>query len=108
MHAFSNDDQPGVIQKAMDGMPKIANFLGNQNYLTGDKVTMPDFILFEVVETILGLCHDRRLFQAHPNLEGFYTRIRALPTFAAYLNSPRHLAEPFFIPAAKVNMQMPQ
>ena len=91
----------------MDGLPKIVNFLGNESFLTGDNVTMPDFILFEITEVVLGLCHDRRVFAAHPNLEGFYNRMRALPSFAAYLNSPRHVAEPFFIPLAKVNMQMP-
>ena len=87
MMAFQVDDQPAVIAKALEGIPKIANFLGEKNFLTGDNVSMPDFILFEAVETILGLCHDKRLFTTHPNLEAFHNRMKALPTFATYLAS---------------------
>ena len=48
-------------------MPKFADYLGNKEYLTGT-ISLADFFLFELVETILGLCHDTRVFQAHPNI----------------------------------------
>ena len=62
MMAFAADDQPGVIAKAIEGLPKIAEFLGNKNFLCGADLSMVDFMLFETVETLLGLCHDKRIF----------------------------------------------
>ena len=86
--AFATDDQPGVIAKAIEGLPKLANFLGDKNYMCGNDLTMPDFFFFEVIETVLGLCHDKRIFTAHPKLEAFHSRMKALPALAAYLASP--------------------
>lgn len=54
-----------VVNKGIEGLPKIADFLGSKEYLTGT-LSMADFILYEVVETLLGLCHDKRIFQTHP------------------------------------------
>ena len=51
---------------------------------------MADFLLFEIVEYTLALCHDRRIFTDHPNLGAFYDRFRALPTLSAYLNSEKY------------------
>ena len=69
---------------------------------------MVDFQLYELVEIILGLCHDKRVFTTYPKLGAFHSRMKALPTLAAYFASPQFLAEPFFIPACAVDMQMPQ
>ena len=105
--AFQADDQPAVIAKGLEGLPKIADFLGNKEYLTGT-LSMVDFILYEIVEILLGLCHDKRIFTTYPALEAFHNRMKAIPQLAAYFASSQFLAEPFFIPAAKVVMQMPQ
>ena len=67
-----------VIDKALEGLPKIAEFLGTKDFLTGT-LSMPDFILYEIVEIILGLCHDKRIFQTYPNLEAFHNRMKATP-----------------------------
>ena len=88
-------------------MPPIVNFLGDKEFLTGT-LSMVDFMLYEAIETVLGLCHDKRIFTTYPKLEAFHNRMKALPAFAAYLASPQFLAEPFFIPACAVDMQMPQ
>lgn len=92
MIAFQVDDQPAVVAKALEGSARLADYLGEKNFLTGDKVTMPDFILFEIIETVLGLCHDKRLFTAHPNLEAFHGRMKALPNFSDYLASDKFIA----------------
>ena len=67
-----------VIDKALEGLPKIAEFLGTKDFLTGT-LSMADFILYELVETILGLCHDKRIFQTHANLGAFHDRMKAIP-----------------------------
>ena len=69
---------------------------------------MPDFILFEAIEMILGICTDKRIFTSHPQLEAFHNRMKALPAFAAHLASPQCLKEPFFPSFVKVTVQMPQ
>ena len=48
---------------------------------------MADFLLFELVETTLALCADKRIFTDHPNIGRFYDRFRALPTLQAHLVS---------------------
>ena len=69
---------------------------------------MADFLLFEIVEYTLALCHDRRIFTDHPNLGAFYDRFRALPTLSAYLNSEKYRNTPFVPAFAKATFQMPQ
>ena len=61
-------------------------------------------MMFEQVETILGICHDKRIFATHPNLEAFHIRMKALPAFGAYLASDKFLAAPFFIPMVNLVM----
>ena len=96
-----------MIAKAFKGLPPIVDFLGSKNFLTGT-LSMVDFFLYEAIEIILGLCHDKRIFATYPKLEAFHNRMKALPTLAAYLNSPKFLAGPFFVPDCAVDMQMPQ
>ena len=108
MPAFQGKGQEVVKGLAMEKIAKPAEYLADKNFLTGDNVCMADFILYEFVETVLAMHHDRSLFVTHPNLEPFHARIKALPNMAAYFASDKFLAMPFFIPAANLDMQMPQ
>ena len=56
----------------------MAEQLGTKDYLTGT-LSMADFIFFEMIETVLGICHDKRIFQEHPNLGTFHERMKAIP-----------------------------
>ena len=69
---------------------------------------MADFLLFEIVETILALKHDKSIFTTHPNLGTFYDRFRDLPTLSAYLRSEKYLNTPYGPPSVKADMQLPQ
>ena len=59
---------------------------------------MVDFQLWECCEAINALAQDNRLFDAYPKLAEFYERVKALPKFAAFLESDKHLAAPFVPP----------
>ena len=107
MMGFQGKTQAEVIDKAIEGYPKLAEFLGNKDYLTGT-LSMVDFMLFEMEETICALCHDKRIYTSHPNLEAHNNRMKAIPQFAAYLASPDCITQPFFIPASNLDMQIPQ
>ena len=70
---------------------------------------MADFLFYEMVETILALCHDKRIFNDYPNIGAFYDRFRALPTLSAYLVSEKYLNTPFAPPSVlKADLQIPQ
>ena len=69
---------------------------------------MADFQLYEAIETLLGICHDKRIFTTYPNLEAFHNRMKAIPQFAAHLASPNCITEPFLPPFYNLDMQMPQ
>ena len=104
---FQGKPQDEIIAKALETLPPIPEYLGNKEFLTGT-LSLADFQLYEAIEILLGMCHDKRIFTTYPNLEAFHNRMKAIPQFAAHLASPNCLTEPFFVPAANIDMQMPQ
>ena len=65
---FKTDAREEIIAKAMEAFAPIANYLGQNDFLVGSSLTVVDFLLWEACETVLGLCQDTRLFEAHSNL----------------------------------------
>ena len=103
MLAFQQDDRQVVIDKCISTFPPIAEHLGSKNFMQGNDITMIDFYMFDLVETILELCQDERIYTTHPALPAFMDRMRALPTLAAYMNSDKMITGLFFNnPALKV------
>ena len=84
--------QEAMADKAMESWPKIAAVLGANNYLVGNSVTVADFIMWEMIQFTLAICRDKRLYTTCPNLEAFTARMKAIPTFAAYLASPEFIS----------------
>ena len=65
---FRSEDRDEAIAKAMETIAPLANCLGSNDYFVGSGLTFIDIVMWEVCETINGLCQDTRLFTAHPNL----------------------------------------
>lgn len=98
-----NLERATVIQKACTDFAPIAAHLGSKNFMQGSEVTMVDFLMFDLVETIEALCQDDRLLQQYQNLAPYMTRMRALPNFKDYLSSTEIIRAPFFgNPAIKI------
>ena len=102
--AFQGKPQEEVAAKNLEGWPKIAAALGDKNFLVGDSVTMVDFFLWELLETTMAMCKDKRIYTAHPKLEAFNGRMKALPTFAAFLASDKFIKNAFFPPMVALDM----
>ena len=90
----------------MDTIGPLVEYLGAKKFLIGNNVSMADFLLYECVDTLLAVCQDTRVFNAHPTLKAWYLRMRALPRFGEYITSGRFVSHPF-LPSqfAKVDIQ---
>ena len=78
---FGTTDRAAVIEKACTSFAPLAAHLGDKNFMQGNDVTMVDFIMFDLVETIEALCEDDRLLQQYSNLTPYMARMKALPNF---------------------------
>ena len=65
---FKTDAREEIIAKALEALAPIAAYLGQNEFLVGSGLTVVDLLLWESVETVLGICQDTRLFEAHPNI----------------------------------------
>mmetsp|Transcript_33645 Transcript_33645/g.41210 ORF Transcript_33645/g.41210 Transcript_33645/m.41210 type:complete len:218 (-) Transcript_33645:205-858(-) len=95
---FRTEDRDQVVKDGIKGMVKVAEALGDKEYLANGKLSFVDFILFELMETCNALAQDDRFNTAYPKLKAHHDRIAAIPKFAAYLASDKHLAGPFAPP----------
>ena len=59
----------------MEGIQPFFDYLGKSSYLVGNSLSMADFLFYEVIELVLGICEDKRLFEKYPNLEDYHARI---------------------------------
>ena len=101
---FSSDERSKIADDGVANFKKFSDFLGEKQFLTGDKFTFVDFILWEQIETVNMLAQDTRIFTAYPNFEAFHNRVKSLPKFAAYLASDKHIAGPCLPPGlAKID-----
>ena len=55
MPAFKMPEQDGVYDAAKAGLAPIVERLERQNFICGDKVTLPDFQLFEAINYLTAL-----------------------------------------------------
>ena len=70
--------------------------------MTGNKVTLADFIFFEILETMKTLHQDERILNDFPTLGPFQERMLALPKFGDYYRSDECIRAPFLAPFAKI------
>ena len=103
---FNNEDRNVAIDKAMTTIAPIAAVLGSKDWFVGNGLTFIDMLMWEVCETVNGLCQDTRLFTAHPNLKKHHDRVAAIPKFAAYVASNKFLRTPFTPPPPMTKYQI--
>ena len=60
----------------------LNNLLGKSKYIAGDKLTYPDFILAESIESINELLDP--IFNEYPNLKRYFDSICELPNIKKY------------------------
>lgn len=69
-------------------LQKIAKFLGEKHFLTGEQITWPDFIFFETLE-MLNALHPGYVGENDPKLEAYRARIAALPQLQRRITGQR-------------------
>ena len=111
MPAFKMPEQDGVYDAAKAGLAPIVERLERQNFICGDKVTLPDFQLFEAINylTALGAAkgmENSRAFVDYPYLQAYQKRMSELPGLKQHLASDRHAHHCFYPPFAKCQLKM--
>ncbi|XP_011803493.1 PREDICTED: glutathione S-transferase Mu 2 isoform X1 [Colobus angolensis palliatus] len=82
----------------LEGLPEMlklySQFLGKQPWFLGDKITLVDFIAYDVLER--NQVFEPSCLDAFPNLKDFISRFEGLEKISAYMKSSRFLPRPVF------------
>ena len=100
---FMQDDKAVVSKESLDQLETTYEYLDDKQFLTGDRVCVADFVLFEHTNFAMKLT-DREVFERYPRLEAHNNRMRNLPGLKEYLNSDIFHDEPYVAPYAKVKL----
>mmetsp|Transcript_24778 Transcript_24778/g.32371 ORF Transcript_24778/g.32371 Transcript_24778/m.32371 type:complete len:267 (-) Transcript_24778:287-1087(-) len=77
---------------------KLSGKLDSNNWFTGDKITVVDFVLYELLDQSRimqkRICNKEDLFNNYPNLAQFLDRFEELPAIKAYMKSERFMKGP--------------
>ncbi|XP_040854587.1 glutathione S-transferase-like isoform X11 [Ochotona curzoniae] len=96
---FPNEKlKPDYLKGLPDKLTLYSQFLGKQPWFAGDKITIADFLVYDVLD-------QNRIFapgclDVFPNLKDFMARFEGLPKIAAYLKSSRFIKVPLFLKSA--------
>ncbi|XP_040854577.1 glutathione S-transferase Mu 1-like isoform X2 [Ochotona curzoniae] len=90
--------KPDYLKGLPDKLTLYSQFLGKQPWFAGDKITIADFLVYDVLD-------QNRIFapgclDVFPNLKDFMARFEGLPKIAAYLKSSRFIKVPLFLKSA--------
>ena len=72
------EDKMEAASKCFENIKTLVEYLGNKKFLTGDKVCLVDFILFEFCEYTNKLTGGKT-GEHYPTLSAFCDRIKNLP-----------------------------
>ena len=83
--AMKNTEQMVVYDEAKAGLLPIIESLSSNKFICGDKVTLPDFMVFEAINYLnilgsaQGMSDTSKCFQDLPYLLDYSKRMRELP-----------------------------
>ncbi|KAM8974941.1 glutathione S-transferase Mu 1-like [Pelodytes ibericus] len=80
------------LEKLPVALTRFSNFLGKRLWFVGDKITLADFLMYDVLDQHRML--EPSCLKNFQNLQDFLTRFEALPKVAAYMKSPRFIRTP--------------
>ena len=88
MTSFKSTDKQEIAQAYYDKFAPIVEKLGNQKFLCGENVSLPDFLMFENVE-YMNKISDGAYAQKFPTLPAYADRVKNLPGMKEFYNSDR-------------------
>ncbi|KAK7079754.1 Glutathione S-transferase Mu 3 [Halocaridina rubra] len=100
--AYGNyeEEKQTYFENFKNSLELMSKALGNQKWFVGEKITLPDFILYEIFD--IHRVIESSCLESFPNLKDFMKRFEALPNIKKYMSSSRFLAAPLNGPTAKV------
>ncbi|XP_051021921.1 glutathione S-transferase Mu 4 [Acomys russatus] len=79
----------------LPGMMKLfSQFLGEQTWFVGEKITFVDFLAYDILD--LHLIFEPKCLDTFPNLKDFVVRFEGLKKISAYMKTSRFLRTPLY------------
>ncbi|CAH8536260.1 unnamed protein product [Schistosoma turkestanicum] len=82
----------GFFEKLPSMLKMFEDRLSDKMYLNGDKITHPDFMLFDTLDVVLYM--DPKCLDKFPKLVSFKQRIENLPQIKNYMKSRKFIQSP--------------
>ncbi|XP_004582018.2 glutathione S-transferase Mu 4 [Ochotona princeps] len=90
--------KPEYLKGIPDMLKQFSQFLGDQLWFAGNKITFVDFLTYDVLD--LHCVFVPSCLEAFPNLKAFVSRFEDLPKISAYIKSSRFLPRPLYTKVA--------
>ncbi|XP_015781114.1 glutathione S-transferase Mu 1 [Tetranychus urticae] len=84
--------KPDYIKGLPEKLKSLAQFLGENKFVTGENISFVDFLLFEFIDQQLYLLPN--CLNEFPNLKDFHSSFKAIPTIEKYLKSDQYIKWP--------------
>ncbi|NP_001166305.1 glutathione S-transferase Mu 2 [Cavia porcellus] len=91
--------KPEFLEGLPDKMKLFSQFLGEQPWFAGNKITFVDFLAYDVLDQ--HRIFEPKCLEAFPNLKEFISRFEGLKKISAYMKSSRFLPGPMYLKVAK-------
>lgn len=85
MHSNFEEAEKGLVENLKQKLDQFDKFLGNGNFVLGDRISYIDFLLFSTLDYVKA--YRPELFESHPNLIAFLVRIEKMPSLEKYFKS---------------------
>ncbi|KAK3753995.1 hypothetical protein QZH41_009248 [Actinostola sp. cb2023] len=91
------ENKKAFLKKVSISIKPFADFLGEKNYLAGDKITYVDFVMYEIFDQHKVV--EPSLLESHANLQVNHSQWD-LPAIAKYMKSDKFMVRPINNPMA--------
>ncbi|XP_013097111.1 glutathione S-transferase Mu 4-like [Biomphalaria glabrata] len=96
---FSEQVRSQYIAQARPALESLEKYLGDKQFFIGDKITVCDFHIFEMLDVHKLL--EPSLLEERPKLKAYLNRFASVPAIAKYLASDENIVRPINNKSAK-------
>ncbi|CAI2378629.1 unnamed protein product [Moneuplotes crassus] len=89
MHCYRSDDANEGLKLSFEGLENISKCLGDKDFFLGDKLSLPDLYIAELIALIKAFDTENTLAENYPNIDALHKRVDELPEIKAFLESDR-------------------
>ncbi|VDD78055.1 unnamed protein product [Mesocestoides corti] len=90
--------KPEFLEKLPEKLRDFEKYLGEKQWLTGDKINYPDFYFCELLNQLVKFEHS--CLDKHPKLKAYLCRFENLPNLKDYMASDEFRSRPCTLPRA--------